>query len=190
MFNPVAPYRYLLPNFYFSVTYIANPDLFACGSRTWFSLDIARYYEEHCQPSSGSAWPACQKTVIGPHCWGREGSTQFTQGLRDRCKSSTAYMLCCLEPIPSLTVTITTLYTNHSLLPSLTVSITHCYHYLLLPSLIVTITHCYHHSLLPLLIVTITHCYHHSLLPSLTVTITHCYHHSLLPSLTVTITHC
>ena len=32
-----------------------------CGGRTWISLDIARFYEEHCQPSSGSAWPACQK---------------------------------------------------------------------------------------------------------------------------------
>ena len=179
MFNPVAPYRYLLPNFYFSVTDIANPDLFACGSRTWFSLDIARYYEEHCQPSSGSAWPACQKTVIGPHCWGREGSTQFTQGLSDRCKSSTACRLCCLEPIPSLTVTIT------HCTPSLTVTITHCFHHSLLPLLTVTVTH-----FLPSLTVTITHCYHYSLLPSLAVTITHCYHHSPLPSLTVTITHC
>ena len=40
---------------YFSVADIANPDLLACGSRTWISLDIARFYEEHCQPSSGSA---------------------------------------------------------------------------------------------------------------------------------------
>ena len=23
-----------------------------------------RFYEEHCQPSSGSAWPACPNTVI------------------------------------------------------------------------------------------------------------------------------
>ena len=56
---PVAPYRYLLPNLYFSVADIANPDLVACGSWTGISLDIARFYEEHCQPSSGSAWPAC-----------------------------------------------------------------------------------------------------------------------------------
>ena len=42
-FNPVAPYRYLLPNLYLSVADIANPDLFACGSRTWISLDIARF---------------------------------------------------------------------------------------------------------------------------------------------------
>ena len=61
MFNPVAPYRYLLPNLYLSVAAIANLDLFACGSRTWISLDIARFYEEHCQPSGGSAWPTCPK---------------------------------------------------------------------------------------------------------------------------------
>ena len=60
-FNPVAPYRYLLPNLYLSVAYIANTDLFSCGSRTWSSLDIARFYEKHCQPSSGSARPACPK---------------------------------------------------------------------------------------------------------------------------------
>ena len=59
MFNPVAPYRYLLPNMYLSVADIVIPDLFACGSRTWISLDISRFYEEHCHPSSGSAWPAC-----------------------------------------------------------------------------------------------------------------------------------
>ena len=65
MFNPVAPYRYRLPNLYLSVADIANPDLFECSSRTWISLDIARYYEEHSQPYSGSAWPACQKKVVG-----------------------------------------------------------------------------------------------------------------------------
>ena len=51
MLNPVAPYRYLLPDLYLSVADIANPDLFACGSRTWNSLDIARFYEEQCQPA-------------------------------------------------------------------------------------------------------------------------------------------
>ena len=61
MFNPVAPYRYLLLNLYLYVADIANPDLLACGSRTWISLDIDRFYAEHFQPSSGSAWPACQK---------------------------------------------------------------------------------------------------------------------------------
>ena len=61
MFNPVALYRYLLPNLYLSVSDITNPDLFVCGSRALISLDIARFYEEHFQPSSGSAWPDCPK---------------------------------------------------------------------------------------------------------------------------------
>ena len=61
MLNHVAPYRYMLPNLYLSVANIANPDFFACVSRTWISLDIGHFYEEYCQPSSGSAWPACTK---------------------------------------------------------------------------------------------------------------------------------
>ena len=45
-------------------------------------LDITRFCEQHCQPSSGSAWPACPKNFkSGPHCWGRGGSTQFAQQL-------------------------------------------------------------------------------------------------------------
>ena len=55
VFYPVAPYRYLLPNLYLSVANIANPDLLACGGRTWVSLDMARFYEEHCQPFGGMA---------------------------------------------------------------------------------------------------------------------------------------
>ena len=51
----------LLPNLYLSVADIGNPDLFVCGSQTWVSLNITCFYEEHCQPSSGSACPACLK---------------------------------------------------------------------------------------------------------------------------------
>ena len=40
-----------------------------------------------------------QKTVIGPPLLGREGSTQFAQGLPDHCDSSTVCMLCRLEPV-------------------------------------------------------------------------------------------
>ena len=61
VFIPIAPYRYLLPNLYLYVADIANPDLFACGSRTWISLDIARFYEVHFQPSSRSAWRLAPK---------------------------------------------------------------------------------------------------------------------------------
>ena len=58
---PSVQSSWTLSNLYLSVADIANPDLFACSSRTWISLDIARFYEEHCQPSSGFAWPACPK---------------------------------------------------------------------------------------------------------------------------------
>ena len=63
MFNPVAPHRYLLPTVYLSVADIANLDLFAGSCRTLISLGITRFYEEQCQPFSGSALSACPKTV-------------------------------------------------------------------------------------------------------------------------------
>ena len=34
VFNPVAPYQYLLPNLYMSVAYITNPDLCPSVCRT------------------------------------------------------------------------------------------------------------------------------------------------------------
>ena len=40
-----------------------------------------------------------QKQKSGPIAEGREGSTQFAQGLPDRCDSSTECMLCRLELI-------------------------------------------------------------------------------------------
>ena len=43
-------YRYLPPNLYLSVVDIANPELFACGSRTWISLDIGRFYDSKSMP--------------------------------------------------------------------------------------------------------------------------------------------
>ena len=55
VFNPVAPYGYLLPTVYLFIADIANPDLFVCGSRTWICIDMTRCYEEQRQPSSGSA---------------------------------------------------------------------------------------------------------------------------------------
>ena len=61
MFNPVVPYEYLLPTVYLFMANITHPALFVCGCRTWICLDITCFYEE--QPSSGSTWPACPKTV-------------------------------------------------------------------------------------------------------------------------------
>ena len=71
MFSPVAPYRYLLPNLYLSVADIEIQDLFVCGSRTWISLDIARFYEEHIQWGRMAGLP--KKTLIGPSLLGAVG---------------------------------------------------------------------------------------------------------------------
>ena len=78
MFNPVAPYRYLLPNLYFYVADIANPGLFVCSSRIWIRLDNGRFYNQQIRMAG------LPKTVI----W----------GLPDRCDISTACRLCRLDP--------------------------------------------------------------------------------------------
>ena len=52
-------YGYLLYIVYLLLADIANPDLFVSGCRTWICLDITRFYDEQCQPSNGSVWPAC-----------------------------------------------------------------------------------------------------------------------------------
>ena len=51
-----------------------------CGCRTLICIDIIRFYEEQCQPSSGSAWATCPKNgKSGTHYWGRRVSAQFAQ---------------------------------------------------------------------------------------------------------------
>ena len=73
VFNPVAPYGYLLSGMYLFMTDITNPDFLVWSCRTWIGLDITRFCEQRRQPSSGSAWPACPKN-------GKSGgSTQFAQ---------------------------------------------------------------------------------------------------------------
>ena len=81
VFNHVVADRYLLPTVYLSVTDIANSDLFTGGCRTCISLDIARFYEEQCQPSRVSAWPACPKTVNWSAIDGGRRGRQFTHKL-------------------------------------------------------------------------------------------------------------
>ena len=77
VFNPVAPYGYLLSDMYLLMADTTNPDFLVESCRTWIGLDITRFCEQQRQPSSGSA---CQKNgKSGPHCWGRGGSTQFAQ---------------------------------------------------------------------------------------------------------------
>ena len=77
MFNPVTPYRCLLPTVYLFMADIANRDLFVCSCRTWNCLDISLFYEEQRQSSSRSAWQACPKIDnSGPHWWERKSSLQ------------------------------------------------------------------------------------------------------------------
>ena len=52
MFNPVAPYGYLLPIMYLLKADVTIPALFVCGCQIWICLDITRFYEEPRQPSS------------------------------------------------------------------------------------------------------------------------------------------
>ena len=63
----------------------------------WIRLDITHFNEEQRQPSSGSAWPACPKTVNRAHIAGAGGfDTIFTAVCNSR-GSSTGCRLCGLE---------------------------------------------------------------------------------------------
>ena len=91
VFNFVAPYGYLIPIVYLFMAYIANPDLFVCGCRTWICLDITRFYEERRQPSSRSAWLVCQKKVYrASNAGGGRFRHNLQNSLFNRCDSSTA----------------------------------------------------------------------------------------------------
>ena len=59
---------------YLSVADIANPDLLACGSRTWISFDIASH---PARPHNRFA----QKTVIGPPLLGAGGVDTICTGI-------------------------------------------------------------------------------------------------------------
>ena len=55
VFNPVAPYGYLLSDMYLFMADITNPDLLVLSCRTWTGLDITRFF------SNSASHPA------GPH---------------------------------------------------------------------------------------------------------------------------
>ena len=57
VFNPVAPYGYLLSDMYLFMADITNPDFLVQSCRTWIGLDISRFCEQQRQPSSRSACP-------------------------------------------------------------------------------------------------------------------------------------
>ena len=47
VFNPVAPYGYLLPNMYLFIADIANLDSFVGSCRTWICFDFVRSSASH-----------------------------------------------------------------------------------------------------------------------------------------------
>ena len=74
VFNPVAPYRYLLPTMYLFMTDITYPELFVCGCQTCFFVSTCCLPTPMTlasggslmfplvvhQPASPSIWPAVQ----------------------------------------------------------------------------------------------------------------------------------
>ena len=81
---------------YFFVADITNTDLFVCDCWTWISIDITHFYEEQCQPSSGSA---CPKTVNRAPIGGGSGfHTICTIVCHNGRDSSTTRRVCRLEP--------------------------------------------------------------------------------------------
>ena len=84
VFNPVAPYRYLLPNLYLScLRVVVGPGLVSTSSA--FMRSIASH-------PSGPHGHLAQKTVIGPPLLGAGGVDIICIGF------ATACMLCRLEP--------------------------------------------------------------------------------------------
>ena len=99
MFNPVAPYRYLLPTIYWFMTNIANSDLFVCGCQTCISLH-GRLVQE--------------TSKSGHHCRGSEGFDTICTAVCNRRDSSTACRLCRLEPFPPFLI----IFPHHMSIPS------------------------------------------------------------------------
>ena len=77
MFNPVAPYGYLLPNMYLFIADITNPFVGRC-SPGLVSTSPAFVRSSASHPV-GPHGRLAKTGKLGPHCWGREGSTQFAQ---------------------------------------------------------------------------------------------------------------
>ena len=80
MFNPVVPYRYLLPTLYLFMADIVNPDLFVCSCRTWICLDITRFMRSSdSHPAGPNVRLAKENGKSVPHFCVREVSTQYVQ---------------------------------------------------------------------------------------------------------------
>ena len=74
VFNPVAPYRYLLSDMYLCMADITNPDFLVSTSPAFVSSSASQSAGPHGRhaPKNGKS---------GPHCWGRGGFTICTAAL-------------------------------------------------------------------------------------------------------------
>ena len=81
MFIPVAPYRYLLPNLYFSVADIANPDFLGVvvGPRL-VSTSLSAFMMSIASHPAGPHGRLAPKTVIGPPFLGAGGVDTICTG--------------------------------------------------------------------------------------------------------------
>ena len=68
-------------------------------SLCWWQVQISVYCARRIPAHLRCTQCSIMLHLSRPHCWGWEGSTQFAQGLPDRCHSSTACGLCRLGPI-------------------------------------------------------------------------------------------
>ena len=100
MFNPVAPYRYLLPTMCLFMADIANPDLFVCVvvGPGFISTSPAFTRSRASHPAGQHGRLAQKNSKSGSHCWGREVFDTICTAVCNRRDSSAACRLCCLEP--------------------------------------------------------------------------------------------
>ena len=104
MFNPVAPYGYLLSDMYLFMADITNPDFLVWSCRTWIGLDITRFCEQQRQTIQRVRMAGMpQKTVNrAPIVGGGEGSTQFAQQFEFAVTAPPLVGCVVLEPIISI----------------------------------------------------------------------------------------
>ena len=78
VFNPVAPYGYMLSNMYLFIADITNPDSFVYVVGPGL-VSTSPAFVRSSTSHLAYAWPACTKNGKLLQCWRREGSTQFGQ---------------------------------------------------------------------------------------------------------------
>ena len=76
MFNPVAPYGYLLSDMYLFMADITNSDFLVQSCRTWIGRTSPAFVSSSASHPAGPHGRHAQKNCkSGPQQWGRGGST-------------------------------------------------------------------------------------------------------------------